>query len=217
MFTGLIEGIGSLQRTEIHGPDASMVIRPDFRMEGAVVGESISVDGVCLTIVDLRQGVFRADVSAETLGRTTLGRKNPGSRLNIERALRFGDRLGGHLVTGHIDGIAVLKMRKAEGRSLRLFFDFPGEISRYIIEKGSVAVNGVSLTVNGVSSAGFDVNVVPHTASVTTLGSLEAGSEVNVEVDLIGKYVEKMVHSLGGTFAGKNNIDLDFLKQHGFA
>ena len=213
MFTGLIEGIGTLQRMERHGLDARMVIRPDFRMEIFVLGESIAVDGACLTVVDFQQDVFTADVSAETLGRTTLGRKAPGSRLNIERALRLGDRLGGHLVTGHIDGIAVLKERKAEGRSLRLFFDAAREIMRYVIEKGSIAVNGISLTVNGVSSVGFDVNIVPHTASMTTVGGLKIGSEVNVETDLIGKYVEKLVCSWetrlekGGV---KDNIDLIF-------
>jgi riboflavin synthase len=220
MFTGIIEGTGTLQRTERHGLDARVVIRPDFRMETAVLGESIAVDGACLTVIDFRQEIFTADVSAETLGRTTLGRKAPGNRVNLERALRLGDRLGGHLVTGHIDGIAILKERKPEGRSLRLSFDASREIMRYVIGKGSVAVNGVSLTVNGVSSAGFDVNIVPHTASVTTLVSLQIGGEVNVETDLIGKYVEKMMSTWESTFekdGSKSNIDFDFLKQHGFA
>ena len=219
MFTGLIEGTGTLQRMERHGLDARMVIRPDFRMEISLLGESIAVDGACLTVVDFQQGAFTADVSAETLGRTTLGRKAPGSRLNLERALKLGDRLGGHLVTGHIDGIAVLKERKSEARSLRLFFDASRAIMRYVIEKGSVAVNGISLTVNGVSSVGFDVNIVPHTASMTTAGSLDIGSEVNIETDLIGKYVEKLARSWESTFEKggvKENIDFNFLKQHGF-
>jgi riboflavin synthase len=219
MFTGLIEGTGTLQRMERHGVDARMVIRPDFRMEIFLLGESIAVDGACLTIVAFEQDAFTADVSAETLGRTTLGRKAPGSTLNLERALRLGDRLGGHLVTGHIDGIAVLKERKSEGRSLRLFFDAAREIMRYVIEKGSVAVNGISLTVNGVSSVGFDVNVVPHTASMTTVGGLKIGSKVNIETDLIGKYVEKLARPWESAFEKggvKENIDFDFLKQHGF-
>jgi len=219
MFTGLIEGIGTLQRTEHLGPDARMIIRAGFRMENVVLGESISVDGACLTVVDFQRDMFTADVSSETLSRTTLGRKGPGSRLNIERALRFGARLGGHLVAGHIDGIGVLKERKSEGRSLRLFFEAPPEIMRYVIEKGSIAIDGVSLTVNGVSSAGFDVNIVPHTASETTLSDLQIGREVNMETDLIGKYVEKMVRSWGSVpekGGSKTNIDSDFLKKHGF-
>ena len=142
MFTGLIEGTGTLLRTERLGPDARMVIRADFRMENIVLGESISVDGACLTVIDFRRTALTADVSAETLSRTTLGRKGPGSGLNLERALRLGARLGGHLVTGHIDGIAVLKERKSEGRSLRLFFEAPPEIMRYVIEKGSIAIDG---------------------------------------------------------------------------
>jgi riboflavin synthase len=219
MFTGLIEGIGTLQRTERLGPDARMVIRAGFRMENMVLGESISVDGACLTVVDFQQDSLTADVSAETLSRTTLGRKGPGSGLNLERALRFGARLGGHLVTGHIDGIAVLKERRSEGRSLRLFFDAPPEIMKYVIEKGSIAIDGVSLTVNGVSSGGFDVNIVPHTASETTLSGFQIGREVNIETDMIGKYVEKMVQAWGSTLeqaGSKTNIDYDFLKKHGF-
>jgi riboflavin synthase len=219
MFTGLIEGTGTLQRMERHGLDARMVIRPDFRMENYILGESIAVDGACLSVVDFQQDAFTVDVSAETLGRTTLARKASGSRLNLERALRLGDRLGGHLVTGHIDGIGVLKERKSEGRSLRLFFDASREIMRYVIEKGSIAVNGISLTVNGVSSVNFDVNIVPHTALMTTVGGLQIGSEVNIETDLIGKYVEKLVCSWETRFEKggvKDNIDLNFLKQHGF-
>jgi riboflavin synthase len=219
MFTGLIEGIGTLQRTDRLGPDARMVIRAGFRMENIVLGESISVDGACLTVVDFQQDALTADVSAETLSRTTLGRKGPGSRLNLERALQVGARLGGHLVTGHIDGVAVLKERRSEGRSLRLFFEASAEIMKYVIEKGSIAIDGVSLTVNGVSSGGFDVNIVPHTASETTLSDFQIGREVNIETDLIGKYVEKMVHAWGGTIekpGNKTNINFDFLKQHGF-
>lgn len=219
MFTGLIEGTGTLLRTDRHGQDSRMVIRANFKMENFVLGESISVDGACLTVVAFKGDVFTADVSSETLSRTTLGSKPPGGMLNLERALRFGDRLGGHLVSGHVDGIGVLKNRYFEGRSLRIFFDGPQELMRYIIEKGSVAVNGISLTVNGVSEKGFDVNIVPHTASETTISELRIGEEVNIETDLIGKYVEKMIRAWGaGLEKGKaeDRIDIDFLKQHGF-
>ena len=219
MFTGLIEGTGTLLRTDRQGPDARMAIRADFKMDGLSLGESIAVDGACLTVVSFKGGTFTADVSAETLSRTTLGQKSSGSRLNIERALRMGDRLGGHLVTGHVDGLATVRDRRFEGRSLRLFFTAPDELTRFIIEKGSVAVNGISLTVNGSSKEGFDVNIVPHTASQTNIGELEAGVEVNIETDLIGKYVAKLVRAPGGETGkedAESRINVDFLKEHGF-
>ncbi len=219
MFTGLIEGTGTLLRTEHRGPDARMVIQAGFDAGKFVLGESISVDGACLTITAFSGAVFTADVSTETLSRTTLGNKSVGSRLNLERALKFGDRLGGHLVSGHVDGLAVFRDRRPEGRSLRLYFDAPSEIMRYVIEKGSVAVNGVSLTVNGVRDDGFDVNIIPHTASETTIGDLKPGERVNIETDLLGKYVEKMIRTWGAAAEkGKNEsrIDIDFLKEHGF-
>ena len=220
MFTGLIEGTGTLLRMERHGPDARMVISPAFDMGKPVLGESIAVDGACLTVVDFDRGAFGADVSAETLARTTLGRKTPGSRVNLERALRLGDRLGGHLVSGHVDAIGVLRERKPEGRSLRLIFDLAREMMRFVIEKGSIAINGISLTVNGVSSSGFDVNIVPHTASMTTLPDLKVGAEVNIETDLIGKYVHRLLSPREDpseeSGAGKG-IDLDLLRRHGFA
>lgn len=219
MFTGLIEGTGTLLRTERCGPDARMTIRAGFPVDRFVLGESVSVDGACLTVVEFKGSLFTADVSAETLDHTTLGRKQPGSRLNLERALRLGDRLGGHLVTGHVDGVVTLAGRASEGRSLRLFFDAPPALLRHLVEKGSVAINGVSLTVNGVSQRGFDVNIVPHTALETTLGDMRAGEEANVETDLIGKYVAKLVGAQTGV-AGKGHsedrIDIDFLKKHGF-
>ncbi len=220
MFTGLIEGTGTLLRTERHGPDARMVISPDFRMDNPVLGESVAVDGACLTVVDFDRASFGADVSAETLARTTLGRKASGSRVNLERALRLGDRLGGHLVTGHVDGIGVLKERKPEGRSLRLAFEVSREIIKFVIEKGSIAVNGISLTVNGVFSTGFDVNIVPHTASMTTLADLQIGVQVNIETDLIGKYVHRLVSLREGASeesGGGKGVDLDLLRRHGFA
>ena len=220
MFTGLIEGTGTLLRTDRHGTDARMIIRAHYAMEAQSLGESIAVDGVCLTAVSFQGSVFTADVSAETLSRTTLGRKSPGSSLNLERALRMGDRLGGHLVSGHVDGIGTLRDRFMEGRSLRLFFQIPEELSRYAIEKGSVAVNGISLTINGCDEGRFDVNIVPHTAKGTTVGGLQIGDEVNIETDLIGKYVEKMFKSwkagTGKMEDKERRIDASFLQKHGF-
>lgn len=219
MFTGLIAGTGTLLRIDRHGPDAGLVIQAHYAMDGIALGESIAVDGACLTVTAFKGNVFTADVSAETLSRTTLGRKTAGCRFNLERALRMGDPLGGHLVSGHVDGIGTLRDRSAEGRSVRLFFGAPRELTRYIIQKGSIAINGVSLTVNQCGDGEFDVNIVPHTARETTIDGLKVGDEVNLETDLIGKYVEKML----GHLVGHQNrprevsrIDEAFLQKHGF-
>ncbi len=219
MFTGLIEGIGLLLRTDRQGLDARMVIQAQFAVDHLVLGESIAVDGACLTVVSSQGSLFTVDVSAETLSRTTLGGKRPGARVNLERALRLGDRLGGHLVSGHVDTMGRLADRKDEGRSIRLYFDIPREFSRYTIEKGSVAVDGISLTINGCREGRFDVNIVPHTARETTIVDLEVGQEVNVETDLIGKYVEKMTAPWFDTIGEKgarSRIDAAFLQKHGF-
>ncbi len=219
MFTGLIEGTGVLLRIEQHGPDSRIVIRPEYEMHQIEVGESIAVDGACLTVVSFQANTFSADVSAETLSRTTLTRKPPGKRINLERALRLGDRLGGHIMSGHVDGIGVLRERLREGRSWRLFFGIPDELSRYVVAKGSIGMNGISLTVNGCSSGRFDVNIVPHTAAQTTIAELQAGEEVNIETDVIAKYVESM---LSGWSSGTDDtkqasrIDDNFLRKHGF-
>lgn len=219
MFTGLIQGCGTLLRTERRGPDAAMVIQAQYAVGALTLGESIAVDGACLTVVSFQGNVFTVDVSAETLSRTTLGRKSPGSRVNLEQALRMGDRLGGHLVTGHVDGVGILRERNREGRSWRLVFQAPPELDPYIIEKGSIAINGISLTVNGCTDGSFDVNIVPHTFSETTIGEVKIGEAVNIETDLLGKYVEKMLRSFLGTnraSTGSSRIDSAFLQKHGF-
>jgi riboflavin synthase len=219
MFTGLIQGKGTLLRTERRGPDAEMTIQAHYTLEALTLGESIAVDGACLTVASFQGKVFTVDVSAETLSRTTLGRKPPGSQLNLEQALRMGDRLGGHLVTGHVDGIGLLQDRRQEGRSWRLLFKIPPDLDRYVIAKGSIAINGISLTVNGCSEGSFDVNIVPHTFSETTIGEVKIGDAVNLETDLLGKYVEKMLRGFlnAGTAAvGSSRIDTAFLQKHGF-
>lgn len=220
MFTGLVEGAGALIRIDRHGPDAGLVIRAEFETGGLVLGESIAVDGVCLTVVSFQGNQFVADVSAETLSRTTLGDKKPGSRLNLERAMRLGDRFGGHIVSGHIDGLGILRDRRREGRSWRLFFEIPAHLSRYTIEKGSIAINGISLTINGCGNGSFDVNIVPHTAAATTVTDLRVGERVNIEVDVIGKYVERLLGAwkpgAGQDPGPKGSLDLAFLQKHGF-
>ncbi|MCU0571976.1 MAG: riboflavin synthase [Syntrophobacteraceae bacterium] len=220
MFTGLIEGTGHLVRMDRQGLDARMTIQARVPFDGLALGESVAVDGACLTVVAFQGNQFTVDVSAETLSRTTLGAKRPGARFNLERALRLGDRLGGHLVSGHVDSMGSLADRKNEGRSIRLYFEIPRELSRYTIEKGSIAINGISLTINGCGEGRFDVNIVPHTARETTLDDLQIGQAVNIETDLIGKYVEKMTAPwtavAGEKAVGGGRVDAAFLQKHGF-
>lgn len=225
MFTGLVEGMGIVRRIESRsgaggGLDKRIEIEPIVKFEGVVLGESIAIDGVCLTVVEWNGATFVADVSAETLSRSTLSERKPGDRVNLERALRVGDRLGGHMVMGHVDCVGVFKSKREEGRSIRLFFEIPERFSRYVVEKGSIAINGVSLTVNGCEGNRFDVNIIPHTAMVTNIGLLKPGDRVNIETDIIGKYVEKiLLAGRGGmnTESGeKQTITEDFLRRHGF-
>ena len=177
----------------------------------------MSVDGVCLTVVSWEGRTFTVDVSQETLSRTKLARCRPGDEVNLERALKFGDRLGGHLVNGHVDGRAKVGSIERKGDSWVFVFEIGAELSRYLIEKGSVAVNGVSLTINRTDVRSFEVNVIPHTAQVTTMGKLRVGDEVNIEVDIIGKYVEKFVGKIRDSgSSSKNSMDRDFLEKHGF-
>lgn len=217
MFTGLIEGTGKLKTIEPRGKDMRLSIQASFDLEGFQIGESVAVDGVCLTVVSWQARAFTLDVSQETLSRTTLGQRSVGDEVNLERALRLGDRLGGHLVNGHVDGKARVMARKQRGDSLVFVFEVVAELGRYIIEKGSVAVNGVSLTVNRCDEQSFDVNIVPHTARVTTIGSLRVGDEVNIEVDIIGKYVERFVQTFQESDSpSTGGVDRGFLAKHGF-
>ncbi|MBW2720716.1 MAG: riboflavin synthase [Deltaproteobacteria bacterium] len=216
MFTGLIEGTGKLKTVEPRGKDMRLSIQASFDLEGFQTGESVAVDGVCLTAVSWQARAFTVDVSQETLSRTTLGQRSVGDEVNLERALRLGDRLGGHLVNGHVDGKARVMARKQRGDSLVFAFEVVVELGRYIIEKGSVAVNGVSLTVNRCDEQSFDVNIVPHTARVTTIGSLRVGDEVNIEVDIIGKYVERFVRTMQESASpSTGGVDRGFLAKHG--
>lgn len=217
MFTGLIEGTGKLKTLEPRGKDMRLSIQASFDLEGFQTGESVAVDGVCLTVVSWQARAFTVDVSQETLSRSTLGQRSAGDEVNLERALRLGDRLGGHLVNGHVDGKARVMARKQRGDSLVFVFEVVAELGRYIIEKGSVAVNGVSLTVNRCDEQSFDVNIVPHTARWTTIGTWRVGDEVNIEVDIIGKYVERFVRTMQeGDSPSTGGVDRGFLAKHGF-
>lgn len=207
MFTGLIETTGVLAAREARGPGASLIVRADLAHEPLALGESISVDGCCLSVVELAlpqagagpaPAEFAVDATAETLARTTLGGLPLGKRVNLERAVRAGDRLGGHLVTGHVDAVGKLLERRDVGEAVAMRFSLPAELARFVAEKGSIAVSGVSLTVNAVASparaetaGSFDVMIIPITLRMTTLGDLAPGDPVNLEVDLVARYVAR--------------------------
>ena len=195
MFTGIVQTVGRIEERIEHGSgDVSLVVATAaIDAADIAVGDSICVSGVCLTAVEVTPAGFRTDVSAESLARTTLGGLAAGSRVNLETALTPETRLGGHLVSGHVDGIAEVVARWDDARSVRFEFRVPEALARYIAEKGSVCVDGTSLTVNGVHGAVFDVNIVPHTLAATTLGDLGPGSTVNIEVDQIARYVERLL------------------------
>ena len=193
MFTGIVQGVGHVLAIEPRGGDVPMTFDPGpLSLEGVATGDSIAVNGACLTATTLAPGRFSADVSHETLSVTTLGQWQQGTRINLEKALRAGDALGGHYVTGHIDGIAVLEKREDDARSVRMRFAVPAELARYIARKGSICVDGVSLTVNAVERASFEVNLVPHTLDVTTLRDYRLGVRVNLEIDIIARYAERL-------------------------
>jgi riboflavin synthase len=215
MFTGLVEGTGTILRLERAGGDMRLTVQAALEQPEVKIGESIAVDGVCLTVVGSREGALTVEVSRETLSRSTLGQRRQGDEVNIERALRLGDRMGGHLVSGHVDGTARVAARRRQGESVVFQFEVAAEVSRYLIEKGSVAVSGVSLTVNRCEGRHFEVNIVPHTARITTMGKLQVGDAVNIEVDLIGKYVEKFLLQRSGS-QSTGGVDREFLGRHGF-
>ncbi|MFQ5774342.1 MAG: riboflavin synthase [Kiloniellaceae bacterium] len=196
MFTGIITDLGRVRRVERRG-DTRFVFDTGYDTAGIDLGASIACSGACLTVVDKGSGWFAADVSAETLSKTTLGDWRPGTPVNLERALRLGEELGGHLVCGHVDGVAVAVTRREEGDSLRLAFTAPADLLRFIAPKGSVALDGVSLTVNevrdGPDGGSFGVNIIRHTARMTTLGDCRPGTRVNLEIDLLARYVQRLL------------------------
>jgi riboflavin synthase len=217
MFTGIIQAIGEIAALEPKSGDLRLRVRTGKLDLGDVrSGDSIAVSGVCLTAVELPGDGFWADVSGETLAHTVIGELKPGARVNLEKALLPTTRLGGHLVSGHVDGVGEVIERKRDARSERFRIRAPGELARYIAHKGSICVDGVSLTVNAVDGSVFDLNIVPHTLAETTLDEYRPGRKVNLEVDLIARYLERLL--LGDAAAvGGLGITLDFLRAHGFA
>jgi riboflavin synthase len=194
MFTGIVQGIGAVRAIVPRGGDVTLVFDTgSVSLGGIERGGSIAVNGVCLTATQFDDSSFHADVSRETLTLTTLGECVVGTPVNVEKALLAGQAMGGHYVTGHVDGVGQLVDRHDDARSVRMEFQVPAELARYVARKGSICIDGVSLTVNGASGDRFDVNLVPHTLEVTTLGRLQPGSRVNLEVDIIARYVERMM------------------------
>ena len=198
MFTGIVSAVGQVRALEPigQGEDMRLVIAAPWPDTAAInVGASIACAGCCLTAVEIGADHFAVDVSAETLSRTNLGRWRIGTRLNLERALRVGDELGGHIVSGHVDGLGQVASVKRENASTRLVFTVPQDLARLIAVKGSVAVDGVSLTVNEAGPASFGVNIIPHTADATTLGTLGPGDAVHIEIDMLARYVARLMET----------------------
>lgn len=193
MFTGIVQGMGRIRSVEPRGGDVTMWIETGgVPLAGVDIGGSIAVNGCCLTAIELEPQAFKADLSRETLSLTTAGEWQAGTPVNLERALTAGQALGGHYVTGHVDGVGQVVARHEDARSSRVEFEVPAEFARYIARKGSVTVDGVSLTVNGVAGSRFDVNLVPHTLQGSILGGYRAGTRVNLEVDIIARYLERL-------------------------
>lgn len=217
MFTGIIQSVGLIQRLEPRGGDVRLSIDTGkLPLDGVVLGDSIAVNGVCLTAVALTERGFAADVSRETLTLTTLGALKPGSRVNLEKALTLSTPLGGHLVSGHVDGVGTLLERHEDARSWRLRIQAPDELARYIAHKGSICVDGASLTVNRVEGAVFELNIVPHTIQETIIGDYRPGSRVNLEVDLIARYLERLLLGEQAANPQASGLTLQFLAEHGF-
>jgi len=211
MFTGLIEDIGSILKMETRGKSVLITISCSPVLDDLKMGDSISVDGVCLTITQVMTQAFSVEASEETAMRTTLGNKKPKQKVNLERAIKLNNRLGGHLVSGHVDEIAKITSITPKGSYRKITFQIPQKITKYLVEKGSVAIDGISLTINEVKSDRFSVNVIPYTAYHTTLASKKIGDEVNIEVDILGKYVEKLIIK-----DYDKKMDVQFLSKHGF-
>ena len=213
MFTGIIQTVGRVTRLEPRGGDVRLAVdTAGLDLADVQPGDSIAVSGVCLTAVALEPHGFAADVSNETLSLTTLGKLQAGDPVNLEKALRLADRLGGHLVSGHVDGLGKVVAITPDGRSQRWTFELPAALARYIAAKGSVCIDGTSLTVNAVAGSRFGVNLIPHTVAHTAFHARRVGDAVNIEVDVIARYVERLLSS-----GEAPKLDEAFLKQHGFA
>ena len=216
MFTGIVEEIGTVRRVISGQMDGCLDIQAKLVLEGTKIGDSIAVNGVCLTVTSLRDGGFTADVMPETLRRSNLGALRSGDPVDLERAMAADGRFGGHIVSGHIDGVGTVTGRRREGIATWVTIAAPPEILRYIVEKGSIAIDGVSLTVATVTERGFSVSLIPHTGSQTILLQKKPGDQVNLENDIVGKYVARLMSPAAPEPAAESRITMDFLREHGF-
>ena len=215
MFTGLVESTGCIERVDPRNQGISIRIRAsESLVSELVLGESVAVDGACLTVVDFGQTEFSVEATAETLDCTTMGQATIGQTVHLERALPLGGRLGGHLVSGHIDGVGTVRSRTLDGDAVIMAFNAPKSILRYMVQKGSIAIDGVSLTVNGVDASSFDVVLIPHTQGIVHLHAKSVGAPVNLESDIIGKYVERLMGFQD--IDAKNKVNIDLLQRAGF-
>lgn len=216
MFTGLIEATGQIAGLDTTGQVRQLRISSSLAKEGLQLGESIAVNGVCLTLTGQDSQSFSADISSESLRVTTLGQMKIGASVNLERALRLSDRLGGHLVSGHVDAISCLREIHPEGRARRLEFDLPASMAPYVAAKGSIAIDGISLTVNQVKEKSFSVMIIPQSLAMTTFNQLRPGSPVNLESDLLARYVETLLNARGSQPEKPRVLSREFLAKNGF-
>jgi riboflavin synthase len=220
MFTGIIEGLGTITEIRPSGQGKHITITADFSLGQSKIGDSIAVNGACLTAVVVNGKRFEVDVAPETLSKSTLGSAKIGDRVNLERALRLSDRLDGHLVSGHLDGTGIIKEKKILSNAIIVTIGVPESLSCYMIKKGSVAVDGISLTINDCGRENFELSIIPHTAKLTTIGFKKTGAHVNIETDMIGKYIERFMANRSEAGNDKEtvrpSIDMHFLARTGF-
>ena len=211
MFIGIIEELGKIKEVQKKSGNTDLTIEGRSTIEGADIGDSISVNGTCLTITEIKKDLFRVDVSPETLRSTNLGELRIGDRVNLERAARLSDRIGGHIVTGHVDGVGIISEKRTLGDSSFYRIKAPKEVLRYVVLKGSIAIDGISLTITDLTESDFGVVIIPHTSTITTMGFKKVGDKVNIEVDILGKYVERIL-----LYRENKGITMDSLKEYGF-
>ncbi|QGT99607.1 Riboflavin synthase eubacterial/eukaryotic [Candidatus Syntrophocurvum alkaliphilum] len=216
IFTGIIEELGVVKNIVKGANSCKINIQCQEVLSDVKLGDSIAINGVCLTVVEFSKNHFIADVMAETLEKTILKELKSGSQINLERALRLSDRLGGHLVQGHVDGVGTILEKENLDISIIFRIQAPEHVLKYIIPKGSIAIDGISLTVVDVFAESFSVSVIPHTATITTLGQKDTGDKVNLETDIIGRYIERLILNNKGEIKDQSKIDLNFLSEHGF-